>query len=108
MILVLHKFLKTGILVSPEKARKVKKVIVEMLKNKKEIILDFTAIKTISLSFIYFLFDDMNKELRKTGKNLIKIKNPTVFLYDEIEYLRKNYNELSIKFKKYEFQYISN
>ncbi|MGL6064698.1 MAG: STAS-like domain-containing protein [Fusobacteriaceae bacterium] len=108
MILVLHKFLKTGILVSPEKAKKVKRVIVEMVKNKKEITLDFTEIKTISLSFIYFLFDDMSKELRKTAENLIKIKNPTVFLYDEIEYLRKNYNELSIKFKKYELQYVSN
>ncbi len=102
MILVLHKFLKTGILVSPQKAKKVNEVIVEMVKNEKEIILDFAEIKTISLSFIYFLFNDMSKELRKTAKDLIKIKNPTVFLWDEIEYLRKNYHELSIKFKKYD------
>lgn len=33
---------------------------------------------------------------------MIIIKNPTSFLYDEIEYLKKNYKELAKKLNKFE------
>ncbi|MGL5124920.1 MAG: STAS-like domain-containing protein [Fusobacteriaceae bacterium] len=106
MNIVLKKFLKTTLLVSPEKAQKVRTILINALVKGKEISLDFSEINTVSLSFLYFLFRDMDKELTKVSKELMTFKNPTNFLMDEIQYLKDNYTELSNKFKKYEIDYL--
>lgn len=106
MNIVLKKFLNTSLLVSPEKAEKVREVLIKTLKKGKEISLDFTEINTVSLSFLYFLFRDMDKDLLRVSKELVKIKNPTNSLMEEFQYLKENYKELSYKFKKYETDYL--
>lgn len=100
MVLVLNKFLDTELLVSPYKAKQLGEIIYRYISKKKEITLDFSNIKTVSLAFLYFSFKDIKKEMKKEVKMLVKIKNPTSFLYEEIEYLKTNYKELSKKFNK--------
>lgn len=102
MIIKLREFLDTCILMAPEKAKKVREVILEAIAEKKEIILDFSEIRTVTLSFLYYTFKGIRKELTKREKLLLQIKNPTESLYEELEYLKSNYKELSLKFKKIE------
>ncbi|MGL5100051.1 MAG: STAS-like domain-containing protein, partial [Fusobacteriaceae bacterium] len=76
--------------------------ILESIVDKREIILDFSEIRTVTLSFLYYTFKGIRKELTKKEKTLLHIQNPTNFLYEELEYLKSNYKELSLKFKKIE------
>lgn len=102
MIIKLREFLDTCVLMAPEKAKKLREVILEGISEKKEVVLDFSEIRTVTLSFLYYTFKGIRKDLTKREKLLLQIKNPTATLYEELEYLRYNYKELSLKFKKIE------
>ncbi|MBP6062461.1 MAG: STAS-like domain-containing protein [Fusobacteriaceae bacterium] len=104
MILVLEKILKTSSLICPENAKKINKIIVKALGKNEKVTIDFSNINTVSIAFLYLSFKDL-KKYYKNSLNLnemITIKNPTSFLYDEIEYLKKNYKELAKKLNKFE------
>ncbi|MGL4968548.1 MAG: STAS-like domain-containing protein [Fusobacteriaceae bacterium] len=102
MIIKIRELLDTCVLMAPEKAKKLREVILEAVADKKEIVLDFSEIRTVTLSFLYYTFKGIRKELTKREKSLLQIKNPTSSLYEELEYLKLNYKELSLKFKKVE------
>lgn len=102
MTIKLREFLDTCVLMAPEKAKKLREVIYEAISEKKEVILDFSEIRTVTLSFLYYTFKGIRKEFTKREKLMLQIKNPTDSLYEEIEYLKSNYKELSSKFKKIE------
>lgn len=102
MIIKLKEFLDTCILIAPEKAKKVREVILERIREKKEVILDFSEIRTVTLAFLFYLFEGVKKEFRKKDLPLLQIKNPTKSLYEEIDYLKENYKILGRKFKRIE------
>lgn len=102
MVLVLKKFLKTSSLICPNNALKLNYIINSALAQNIKITLDFSNVKSISLAFLYFSFRGIKKQYKDKLKDLIVIKNPTSFLLDEIDYLKKNYRELSKKFNKFE------
>lgn len=102
MIIKLREFLDTCVLMAPEKAKKLRELILEGISEKKEVILDFAEIRTVTLSFLYYTFQGIRKELTNREKMLLQIKNPTASLYEELEYLKTNYKELALKFKRVE------
>ncbi len=106
MTLVLEKILQTSILLCPINAKKLNKIIMGALANNTKVIIDFTNIKSITLAFLYFSMKDVKKYSKGNLNNLIIVRNPTSFLFEEIEYLKKNYKELSKKFNKIENNYI--
>lgn len=106
MTLVLEKILKTSTLICPINAKKINKIIMEAVVNKTKIVIDFTNIKSVTLAFLYFSMKDVKKYYKGNLSDLIIVKNPTSFLFEEIEYLKKNYKELSKKFNKIEQNYI--
>lgn len=105
MIVSLEKVLKTSSLICPKNAKKLSSIIFEALSKESKVILDFKNINTITLSFLYFSLKDVKKYYKGNLKDIIIVKNPTSFLYEEIEYLKKNYKELSKKFNKIETMY---
>jgi len=102
MIIKLKEFLDTCVLLTPEKARKVREIIIERISQKKEVILDFSEIRTVTISFLYYMFEGLRKRVSKRESLLLQIKNPTTALYEEIDYLKENYKELAKKFKRIE------
>lgn len=107
MVLVLKNFLKTSSLICPSNALKLNYIINSALAQNIKITLDFSNVKSISLAFLYFSFRGIKKQYKDKLKDLIVIKNPTSFLMDEIDYLKKNYRELSKKFNKFESENIA-
>lgn len=106
MTLVLEKILKTSTLLCPINAKKINKIIMEAVASNTKVVIDFANIKSITLAFLYFSMKDVKKYYKGNLSDLIIVKNPTSFLFEEIEYLKKNYKELSKKFNKIEQNYI--
>lgn len=108
MKLILSKILNTSVLVSPKKALQLYKIIVERIKNGKNVNIDFLGIQATTLSFLYIVFSNVAKECEKNSKELkqlISISNASHNLIEEMKYLRDNYKQLSLKFSALECSY---
>lgn len=95
----LKKFFKSNLLVSPEKALKIYAEVLEPLKQKKEVTLDFDGIQATTLVFLFVFFTRLWENFGKELKTKLLIKNASDSLIKEIIYLEKNYKTLYEKFK---------
>lgn len=108
MKLILSKILNTSVLVSPQKALHLYKIISEKIKNGRNVNIDFLGIQATTLSFLYIVFSNVAKDCKisaKELKQLISVSNASHNLLAEMKYLKDNYKQLSLKFSTLEYSY---
>ena len=106
MRLILKKLFNTSVLVSPEKAMRLYKILAARIKDGKSVNIDFLGIEATTIAFIYIVFNNLVKECQKNVKDLrdfISISNAPEALVKEIEYLKENYKKVGSKLDSLNF-----
>jgi hypothetical protein len=98
MILVLTNILETLVLASPRKAIAFGKIVVDHLQTGKDVTLDFTGVKGVTVGFLYLLFTGIYKECGKNLARLVSVANVPDSVKEPFQYLRNNYAELDSRF----------